>query len=72
MRDMTKKEAPTNFKIRKQEFSCNYEGCDRVFTRNFRLSLHINSFHNGNKKYHECEHPNCIKRFEEKGNLIVH
>ena len=52
-------------------FSCTEEGCQKRFTRQARLDLHVDSIHSGLKLY-KCSVEGCQKSFSEKGNLVVH
>ena len=51
-------------------FKCNFNSCDRFFSHQYRLNIHIRT-HTGLRPF-KCEVKGCNKSFNEKGNLKTH
>ncbi|KAG1163641.1 hypothetical protein G6F37_001022 [Rhizopus arrhizus] len=52
-------------------FTCNADGCGKVFKRSEHLKRHIRSIHTLEKPF-ECPYQNCHKRFSRSDNLNQH
>lgn len=51
-------------------FKCSFDSCDRFFSHQYRLNIHIRT-HTGLRPF-KCEVKGCNKTFNEKGNLKTH
>ncbi|KAI8141799.1 hypothetical protein BJV82DRAFT_517848 [Fennellomyces sp. T-0311] len=52
-------------------FTCQAEGCGKVFKRSEHLKRHIRSIHTLEKPF-ECPYQSCHKRFSRSDNLNQH
>ncbi|ORZ03028.1 hypothetical protein BCR43DRAFT_466343 [Syncephalastrum racemosum] len=52
-------------------FTCQADGCGKVFKRSEHLKRHIRSIHTLEKPF-ECPYQNCHKRFSRSDNLNQH
>ncbi len=54
----------------KEKLICDYEGCDRTYSRKSSLMTHIRSCHN--RQQFKCTHEDCDKSFRHKKSLNKH
>ncbi|KAI8900952.1 hypothetical protein BC833DRAFT_562897 [Globomyces pollinis-pini] len=63
--------SPTPSNKEKRKWHCTYDGCDKVYTRNYSLKMHVIAAHE-QRRAHECGVEGCDKKFARKHDLIRH
>lgn len=56
---------------REKRYRCEFEGCDKAFSKRYQLQDHLHK-HNGEPPPYPCDFPECSQRFTNRANMRRH